>query len=74
MHTGNDAISVSIQSLIGTPAESMVQSILDESVASMLALTPLPMPSHMTAVRYPSLTAHSTRSPHSSSPFLLSDE
>ena len=68
-HTGKVAATVSTQSSSESPSAIMVEIILEVSVESMLALTPLPSPSARTMTVSPLCpSTTSTWSPQSSSP------
>ena len=64
---------VSTQSSIGTSESIIVPRIFEVKVERIFAFTPLPNPSANTIVKSPLAFCGriSTRSPHSSSPFLL---
>ena len=70
-HMGSVSAIVSTASRISSPAASIVDIIVDVSVDSMLALTPLPRPSARTTIVESSFSTISTWSPHSCSPSWL---
>ena len=71
LQMGRVRVTVRTHSSTGMPLAIMVAMILEVSVERIFALTPLPRPSASTRVVLSSNRTVSTRSPQSSSPFLM---